>query len=191
MDLDTIRKRRKALLTTVGGVLGAAVVTIGVVSFAGSASAASSVKGMDVSGYQGNVNWTAAWNNGARFAYVKATEGTSYTQPVLRPAVQRLLQRRHDPGRVPLRHARTSPPAPPKPTTSWRTAAAGRATARRFPAHSTSSGTPTAATCYGLSAARHGVLDPVVQQRVPRQDQPLAGHLHGDELVVAVHRQPR
>lgn len=37
--------------------------------------------GMDVSGYQGNVNWSAAWSNGGRFAYVKATEGTSYTNP--------------------------------------------------------------------------------------------------------------
>jgi len=37
--------------------------------------------GMDVSGYQGNVDWTTAWNNGAKFAYVKATEGTSYTNP--------------------------------------------------------------------------------------------------------------
>lgn len=40
-----------------------------------------SVKGMDVSGYQGNVNWSSAWANGARFAYVKATEGTYYTNP--------------------------------------------------------------------------------------------------------------
>jgi GH25 family lysozyme M1 (1,4-beta-N-acetylmuramidase) len=40
-----------------------------------------SVKGMDVSGYQGNVNWSTAWANGARFAYVKATEGTYYTNP--------------------------------------------------------------------------------------------------------------
>ncbi|MCU1572489.1 MAG: hypothetical protein JWO93_571, partial [Micrococcaceae bacterium] len=31
--------------------------------------------GMDVSGWQGNVNWQAAWNNGARFAYIKASEG--------------------------------------------------------------------------------------------------------------------
>lgn len=31
--------------------------------------------GVDVSGWQQNVNWTAAWNNGARFAYVKASEG--------------------------------------------------------------------------------------------------------------------
>jgi len=39
------------------------------------------VYGMDVSGWQGNVNWSAAWANGARFAYVKATEGTGYTNP--------------------------------------------------------------------------------------------------------------
>ncbi|MDJ0342525.1 lysozyme [Streptomyces sp. H10-C2] len=37
--------------------------------------------GMDVSGYQGNVDWSAAWSNGGRFAYIKATEGTSYTNP--------------------------------------------------------------------------------------------------------------
>jgi GH25 family lysozyme M1 (1,4-beta-N-acetylmuramidase) len=37
--------------------------------------------GMDVSGYQGNVNWSSAWANGAKFAYIKATEGTSYTNP--------------------------------------------------------------------------------------------------------------
>jgi GH25 family lysozyme M1 (1,4-beta-N-acetylmuramidase) len=39
------------------------------------------VNGMDVSGWQGNVNWSGAWANGARFAYVKATEGTNYTNP--------------------------------------------------------------------------------------------------------------
>ena len=38
-------------------------------------------RGMDVSSAQGNVGWQAAYNNGARFAYVKATEGTSYTNP--------------------------------------------------------------------------------------------------------------
>jgi GH25 family lysozyme M1 (1,4-beta-N-acetylmuramidase) len=45
------------------------------------ASAAGVVYGMDVSGYQGNVNWSGAYANGARFAYVKATEGTGYTNP--------------------------------------------------------------------------------------------------------------
>ncbi|WP_394842511.1 lysozyme [Pendulispora brunnea] len=42
---------------------------------------AATVLGCDVSGHQGNVNWAAAWNAGARFCYVKATEGTSYRNP--------------------------------------------------------------------------------------------------------------
>ncbi|MFD4608941.1 GH25 family lysozyme [Streptomyces sp. NPDC058440] len=37
--------------------------------------------GLDVSGYQGNVDWTSVKNKGAAFAYVKATEGTTYTSP--------------------------------------------------------------------------------------------------------------
>ncbi len=38
-------------------------------------------QGMDVNSAQGSVDWQAAYNNGARFAYVKATEGTTYTNP--------------------------------------------------------------------------------------------------------------
>ncbi len=45
------------------------------------ATTLTSVRGMDVSGYQGNVSWSGAYRNGARFAYVKATEGTSYINP--------------------------------------------------------------------------------------------------------------
>ena len=41
----------------------------------------SGLPGLDVSSHQGNVNWTTVKNNGAKFAYVKATEGTSYTNP--------------------------------------------------------------------------------------------------------------
>jgi GH25 family lysozyme M1 (1,4-beta-N-acetylmuramidase) len=39
------------------------------------------VRGMDVSSHQGAVNWKAAYAHGARFAYVKATEGTGYRNP--------------------------------------------------------------------------------------------------------------
>jgi GH25 family lysozyme M1 (1,4-beta-N-acetylmuramidase) len=45
------------------------------------AAAPSGLPGMDVSSHQGNVAWSTAWANGARFAYVKATEGTSYKNP--------------------------------------------------------------------------------------------------------------
>lgn len=37
------------------------------------------VQGLDVSGYQPGVDWQQQWNMGARFAYVKASEGTYMT----------------------------------------------------------------------------------------------------------------
>src|SRR5262249_11785372 len=42
-------------------------------------AAAVQTPGLDVSGWQGNVNWSTVAANGARFAYVKATESTTYT----------------------------------------------------------------------------------------------------------------
>jgi len=40
-----------------------------------------SPQGVHVSSYQGSVDWLAAFQRGARFAYVKATESTRYTNP--------------------------------------------------------------------------------------------------------------
>jgi GH25 family lysozyme M1 (1,4-beta-N-acetylmuramidase) len=37
--------------------------------------------GLDVSHYQNQVDWNSAASNGARFTYVKATEGTTYLDP--------------------------------------------------------------------------------------------------------------
>lgn len=50
---------------------------------AGTISPATSsvVYGIDVSAFQGNVNWSSAWNAGKRFAYIKATEGNYYVNP--------------------------------------------------------------------------------------------------------------
>ncbi len=45
---------------------------------AGIATTNASLPGLDVSGYQGYVNWPRVASEGARFAYVKATEGTYY-----------------------------------------------------------------------------------------------------------------
>ncbi|MDJ1135240.1 lysozyme [Streptomyces iconiensis] len=42
---------------------------------------AATVEGVDVSSHQGNVNWKGLWDSGVRWAYVKATEGTSYKNP--------------------------------------------------------------------------------------------------------------
>ncbi|GAB2978811.1 lysozyme [Amycolatopsis acidiphila] len=43
--------------------------------------ATATVAGIDVSGHQGNVDWNSYWGQGVRFAYVKATENTNYTNP--------------------------------------------------------------------------------------------------------------
>ncbi|WP_394846179.1 lysozyme [Pendulispora brunnea] len=45
------------------------------------ASLLATVPGHDVSSHQGNVNWSTVAANGAKFVYIKATEGTSYTNP--------------------------------------------------------------------------------------------------------------
>lgn len=39
------------------------------------------VAGIDVSGWQKNVDWDHWWDRGKRFAYVKASEGTGYENP--------------------------------------------------------------------------------------------------------------
>ncbi|MGK5546174.1 lysozyme [Streptomyces sp. URMC 127] len=45
------------------------------------AAGSGSVHGVDVSSHNGNVSWSKLWRSGVRFAYAKATEGTSYTNP--------------------------------------------------------------------------------------------------------------
>ena len=37
------------------------------------------VKGIDVSHYQGNIDWDMIKDQGIQFAYIKATEGSTYT----------------------------------------------------------------------------------------------------------------
>ncbi|GAA1905914.1 GH25 family lysozyme [Lapillicoccus jejuensis] len=50
-------------------------------STAAPATTTSTTPGIDVSGYQGSYDWASSWSAGKKFAYVKATEGTSYTNP--------------------------------------------------------------------------------------------------------------
>jgi GH25 family lysozyme M1 (1,4-beta-N-acetylmuramidase) len=68
-------------LTIMGGAAVAALVATLAFTASPAAAAPAGLPGLDVSSFQGNVNWTAQWNAGARFAYIKATEGTYYTNP--------------------------------------------------------------------------------------------------------------
>ncbi|NLU67167.1 lysozyme [Streptomyces sp. HNM0574] len=47
----------------------------------GDVGTAATVEGVDVSSHQGNVDWGALYRSGVRWAYSKATEGTSYKNP--------------------------------------------------------------------------------------------------------------
>jgi lysozyme len=66
-----------------------ALVAIGVIAAAGVAIAlgvwnpmgAAYVEGVDVSAHQGDIDWDALSRSDVRFAYIKATEGTSYVDP--------------------------------------------------------------------------------------------------------------
>lgn len=42
---------------------------------------AGSVQGIDVSHWQGTVDWASQWNAGKRFVWIKATEATNYIDP--------------------------------------------------------------------------------------------------------------
>lgn len=55
--------------------------TAGTLAATASPAAAATVAGVDVSHYQGSINWTSVRNAGIQFAFIKATEGTSYKDP--------------------------------------------------------------------------------------------------------------
>lgn len=65
--------------------LGAAAATAGVVGTASVLRAVSgtdfAIQGIDVSHFQGTINWTSVKNSGKRFAFAKATEGRTFTDP--------------------------------------------------------------------------------------------------------------
>ncbi|MDP9692716.1 UNVERIFIED_ORG: GH25 family lysozyme M1 (1,4-beta-N-acetylmuramidase) [Arthrobacter globiformis] len=70
-------KRRESTLVRKSSPLSATAITE-----AANTWMAPGVQGLDVSSHQSSVNWAAQYSLGARFAYVKATEGTSYTNPL-------------------------------------------------------------------------------------------------------------
>jgi lysozyme len=62
-------------------VLRAALSAAGMVLVAPGAFGQTQLNGIDVSHWQGTINWTSVKNSGVAFAMCKATEGTTYTDP--------------------------------------------------------------------------------------------------------------
>jgi len=78
-DVGTLSRASATTLEQLGGQAPArATAPEGHASAAASTWRPAGIQGMDVSYWQGTVNWSAEYANGARFAYVKATEGTYY-----------------------------------------------------------------------------------------------------------------
>ncbi len=127
----------------------------------GSASrsaAAAQTEGVDVSGYQGNVAWSTLWSTASAGPIRRRRKGRT-TEPLLRPAVQRFVRRRHDRGAY---HFATPD------TTSGATQAnyfvdhggGWSRTAGRCRARSTSSGTRTATPATASRRARWSAGSP-------------------------------
>ncbi len=64
-----------------GAYMGWSLRSQGPLAARGAARSTSRPQGLDVSSYQGDVDWTTVKADGAQFSYVKATEGTYYTNP--------------------------------------------------------------------------------------------------------------
>ncbi|MGN9779728.1 GH25 family lysozyme [Micromonospora sp. H33] len=61
--------------------LAATTATVGLVTVTEAPALAATTAGIDVSRHQGTINWTSVRNAGIEFAFIKATEGTSYKDP--------------------------------------------------------------------------------------------------------------
>jgi lysozyme len=70
---------RRRFLKSAAGVAGAAAVGAGAFSLAAGTDYA--IQGIDVASYQGYPNWSSVKSSGKTFAFTKATEGTTYTNP--------------------------------------------------------------------------------------------------------------
>jgi GH25 family lysozyme M1 (1,4-beta-N-acetylmuramidase) len=63
------------------GTLSVAFATVTVLGLSIAPAQAATTPGIDVSHYQGAINWTSVRNAGIQWAYIKATEGTTYKDP--------------------------------------------------------------------------------------------------------------
>jgi GH25 family lysozyme M1 (1,4-beta-N-acetylmuramidase) len=73
-----MRQLARRVLAAAGAL---ACTTLGIIAVTATPALAATTPGIDVSNYQGAINWTSVRNAGIRFAFIKATEGTTYTDP--------------------------------------------------------------------------------------------------------------
>lgn len=74
-----MRLSRRQFLGTAAA--GAAAGVLGTAASSRASGTSYSVQGIDVASYQGYPNWSSVKSSGKSFAFTKATEGTTYTNP--------------------------------------------------------------------------------------------------------------
>src|SRR5688500_16792562 len=74
-DQPTLSRRLLAAAAT------AALATVALVGVGAAPAYAATTPGVDVSHYQGAINWSSVRNAGIQFAYIKSTEGTGFKDP--------------------------------------------------------------------------------------------------------------
>jgi len=73
--------RRRFLKSAAATAAGAGVLGTVAATTARAAGTDYAIQGIDISHWQGSINWTSVKNSGKTFAFMKATEGTTYTDP--------------------------------------------------------------------------------------------------------------
>jgi lysozyme len=89
--------------TILGRTVGPQLVLLGGL-LAGPEVAAAHLNGIDVSHYQGGINWSAVRGAGITFAVAKATEGTGYTDPFVNQNIAGMKQAGIVPGAYHFAH---------------------------------------------------------------------------------------
>lgn len=69
------------MIRSVRTLLTAVLAATALVALPAAPAQAATLAGIDVSRYQGSINWTAVRTAGVEFAFIKATEGVSYRDP--------------------------------------------------------------------------------------------------------------
>lgn len=77
----TTRHRPSWVRRLLAASLAAVATATAVVTVTATPALAATTPGIDVSNYQGSINWTSVRNAGIQWAYIKATEGTTYRDP--------------------------------------------------------------------------------------------------------------
>lgn len=80
----TGKSRRRTIVGAIVGVAAAATTALTIIPSAAASNASarpqvSQTAGIDVSNYQGNVNWSSVASHGAKFTYILATQSTNFT----------------------------------------------------------------------------------------------------------------